>query len=50
MAEPYDAQFIQKQLDDVNKLLIKVMMDLARTNDGQTSSVLRDLTQVTGSV
>lgn len=46
MAEPYDAQFIQIQLDEVNKLLMKAMIDLARINDGQTSSVLRDLTQV----
>ncbi|HET7145414.1 MAG TPA: HD domain-containing phosphohydrolase [Anaerolineales bacterium] len=50
MAEPYDAQFIQKELDDVNKLLMKAMTDLARINDGQTSLVLRDLTQVTSSI
>lgn len=49
MAEPYDAQLIQKQLDDVNQLLMKAINDLVRINAGQTSLVLRDLAQVTSS-
>jgi putative nucleotidyltransferase with HDIG domain len=49
MADSYDAQAIQARLDDINKLLMRVMMHLARTTDGQTSMVLRDLTQVSSS-
>lgn len=46
MTESYDTQTIQKQFADMNKTLMRVMMHLARTNDGQTSMVLRDLTQM----
>jgi len=50
MAESYDAQFIQKQLEEMNKMLMRVMMHLARTTDGQTSLILRDLTQISSSM
>jgi putative nucleotidyltransferase with HDIG domain len=49
MANSYDAQFIQKKLDEINKVLPQALMQLARTNGGQTSTVLRDLTQVSSS-
>jgi putative nucleotidyltransferase with HDIG domain len=49
MANSYDAQFIQKRLDEINKVLPQALMQLARTNDGQTSALLRDLTQVSNS-
>lgn len=49
MAETYDTQIIQKQFGDMNKTLMRVMMHLSRTNDGQTSMILRDLTQMSSS-
>ena len=49
MAESYDTQIIQKQFGDMNKTLMRVMMHLSRTNDGQTSMILRDLTQMSSS-
>ena len=49
MTESYDTQIIQKQFGDMNKTLMRVMMHLSRTNDGQTSMVLRDLTQMSSS-
>lgn len=49
MADSYDAKFIQTKLDEINKLLMRVTMHLARTNDGQTSLVIRDLTQISSS-
>jgi len=50
MAESYDAQFMQKQLEEMNKTLMRVMMHLSRTTDGQTSLILRDLTQISTSM
>jgi len=50
MAESYDAQFIQNQLEEMNKTLSRVLMHLARMPDGQASLILRDLTQVSSSV
>ncbi len=50
MAETYDAQSIKNQLEEMNKMLMRVMMHLARTTDGQTSLILRDLTQVSSSM
>jgi putative nucleotidyltransferase with HDIG domain len=50
MAESYDTQFIQSQLEDMNRMLARVMMHLSRTTDGQTSLILRDLTQITSSM
>jgi putative nucleotidyltransferase with HDIG domain len=50
MAQNYDAVSIQAQLGDVDKILKRVMAHLARTNDGQTSMILRDLTQISGTV
>lgn len=49
MTETYDTQTIQKQFADMNKTLMRVMMHLSRTNDGQTSMILRDLTQMSSS-
>ncbi len=49
MTETYDTQIIQKQFGEMNKTLMRVMMHLARTNDGQTSMILRDLTQMSSS-
>ena len=50
MAESYDAQFIQNQLETMNKMMMRVMMHLARTADGHTSMILRDLTQISSSI
>lgn len=50
MPQSLDAQSIQKQLGEMNKMLMRVMAHLARTNDGQTSLVLRDLTQISSSL
>ena len=46
MAQSFDVQFIQSQLGDVDKMLMRVMAHLARINDGQKSQILRDLTQI----
>jgi putative nucleotidyltransferase with HDIG domain len=50
MAQSFDAQSIQSQLGDVDKMLMRVMAHLARTNDGQTSQILRDLTQISSTL
>lgn len=50
MPQSLDAQSIQNQLAEMNKLLMRVMSHLARTSDGQTSMVLRDLTQISSSL
>ena len=50
MSQSYDAQFIQKQLEGMNKTLMRIMLDMARTADGQTSLILRDLTQISSSM
>lgn len=50
MPQSLDAQSVQKQFGEMNKMLMRVMAHLARTNDGQTSMVLRDLTQISGSL
>ncbi|WP_345320901.1 HD domain-containing phosphohydrolase [Candidatus Villigracilis proximus] len=50
MPQSLDAQSIQKQFGEMNKMLMRVMAHLARTNDGQTSLVLRDLTQISSSL
>jgi putative nucleotidyltransferase with HDIG domain len=50
MAKSYDAQSIQKQLDDVDKSLTRILKHLTRANHGQTSLVIRDLTQISISV
>jgi putative nucleotidyltransferase with HDIG domain len=46
MANSFDAQTIQTQLTDMDKMLMRVMAHVSRINDGQTSQILRDLTQV----
>jgi putative nucleotidyltransferase with HDIG domain len=50
MAQSFDVQSIQSQLADMDKMLMRVMAHLARTNDGQTSLILRDLTQISSSI
>jgi putative nucleotidyltransferase with HDIG domain len=50
MPQTSDARSIQAQLGEVDKMLVRVMAHLARTNDGHTSQVLRDLTQISGTV
>ncbi|MEW6406577.1 MAG: GAF domain-containing protein, partial [Chloroflexota bacterium] len=50
MADYSEAQYMQRQLDDVNKMLMRVMAHLSRTSDGQTSLILRDLTQITSTM
>jgi len=50
MNQPSDAQSVQKQLDEMGKLLARAMMNIARTNEGQTSLILRDLTQLSMSL
>lgn len=50
MTQPSDAQSVQKQLEEMSKLLGRAMMNIARTNEGQTSLILRDLTQLSTSL
>jgi len=50
MALLSDAQSIQTQLADMEKMLMRVMGHVARMNEGQTSQILRDLTQMSGVV
>jgi len=50
MANFFDANAVQSQLADMDKMLMRVMTHLARTNDGQTSLILRDLTQILTSI
>ena len=50
MAQSFDVQSIQTQLGDVDKMLVRVMAHLARINDGQTSQILRDLTQISSTM
>jgi putative nucleotidyltransferase with HDIG domain len=50
MAQSFDAQSIQSQLGDVDKMLVRVMAHLSRINDGQTSQILRDLTQISSTI
>jgi putative nucleotidyltransferase with HDIG domain len=50
MNQHSDAQSVQKQLDEMGKLLARAMMNIARTNEGQTSLILRDLTQLSMSL
>lgn len=50
MTETYDSQSIKNQLEEMNKMLMRVMAHLARTTDGQTSLILRDLTQMSSSI
>lgn len=50
MTESYDTQTIHEQLGEMNKMLVRVMLHLSRTSDGQTSLILRDLTQISSSI
>lgn len=45
-----DVQFIQHQLGEVKNVLSRVMINLSKVTDGQTSLVLRDLTQAYSSL
>lgn len=46
MTNSFDAQTIQTQLADMDKMLMRVLAHVARMNEGQTSQILRDLTQL----
>ncbi|MCC7118841.1 MAG: GAF domain-containing protein [Anaerolineales bacterium] len=46
MNQPRSSQTIQGQIEEMQKSLNRVMIHLARTNDGQTSLIIRDLTQL----
>jgi len=50
MAQTSDAQSIQAQLGEMDKMLMRVMAHVARMNEGQTSMILRDLTQISTTV
>ena len=45
MKEPSDSNVVQDQLWAISNLLSSAMMTISKTNDDQTSQVLRDLTQ-----
>ncbi len=46
MEKSHDAQTIQKQLGDMDKMLTRILTHLTRANNGETSLFLRDLTQM----
>lgn len=50
MSQTSDAQSIQAQLGEMDKMLMRVMAHLARINEGHTSLILRDLTQISSTV
>ncbi len=50
MAKSYDAQSIQKQLDDVDKKLTRILKHLTSASHGETTLILRDLMQMQTSV
>jgi len=50
MGQNSEALTVQQQLGEMNQLLSRVMMNIARSTDGQTSLLLRDLTQVTSTL
>jgi len=50
MGENSEATSVEQQLGEMNQLLSRVMMQIARASDGKTSLVLRDLTQVTSTL
>ncbi len=50
MAQSYDVQSVQSQFGDINKMLMRVLAHLARISDGQTSQILRDLTQISNTM
>lgn len=46
MNQSFDFQSIQKQVEEMQTTLNRVMLQLARISDGRTSVVIRDLTQL----
>lgn len=46
MNQPQASKNIQSQIEEMQKSLSKALLQLARTSDGQTSLVIRDLTQL----
>lgn len=50
MTQPLDIQLIQSQIADMEKMLVRVMDDLAKFNDGRASSVVQDVTRISGSM
>jgi putative nucleotidyltransferase with HDIG domain len=45
MKQPSETNIVQDQLWEINNLLANVMKSMAQTSDGQTSPLMRDLTQ-----
>jgi putative nucleotidyltransferase with HDIG domain len=50
VSDSFETQSIQEQLLEITTLLSRVMMQVARSSDGQTSLILRDLAQVASSL
>jgi putative nucleotidyltransferase with HDIG domain len=50
MAQISDSQSIQAQLKEMDKMLLRVTAHVARMNEGHTSQILRDLTQISSTV
>lgn len=49
MADPFKSHTMQKQMEEMNKMLLRVISHLARTTDGQTSLIFR-FTQISGNM
>ncbi len=50
MAQSFDVRSIHSQVGEMEKMLMRVMAHLARMNEGQTSLILRDLTQISSTI
>jgi len=50
VTDSFETQSIQQQLADMGDVLSRVMMNVARSSDGQASLILRDLAHVTSSL
>jgi putative nucleotidyltransferase with HDIG domain len=50
MAHSFGVHSVQSQLGDMEKMLMRVMAHVARMNEGQTSHILRDLTQISSTL
>src|SRR5689334_15992631 len=46
MNQSFDSQSLQKQVEEMQLTLGRVMTQIARISDGHTSHVIRDLTQL----
>lgn len=50
MNQSTDSESTQRQIEEMQKMLGRVMLQLARTSDGNTSLIIRDLTQISTSL